>query len=269
MNTDEEIDKKLSEKVETKLQSFEYVASYLNKLSNGYYWLSVIDALRAFPDFKKEIDRIRQKLSIRPDLNIKRLEEATNTKNFKKQYTAYSRGDLLADIDDPSLNKIMIQIAIISEEYPKLDQEIKSLRGLFNKLQQTWWESIKQYIIFDTPAITPVFFRRPPVVTNLVVDNVTGEKYLEIRVYSDSDLAPLKQISWWKDVQKQLDTYCDPKEKDDHILLRRFLYYVLRKHTNFNKNDISKWLESKGFSPVDYQYDNQEIQRFEELFKTN
>jgi len=239
------------------------------------YWLPIVDLLRFIPDFEKEVKRIREKNKISPPKLNKELEKLLGKEKYLlyiHSHKKFARGLTLLDISEVS-QKERLEVknkieAWEMKKFPTISKEVGMLRLLaFEKLPLVWHEAIKDYILYNKIDISLVVFRKSTPKTNIKVEAKTLEPYIELRVYAETNLAVFKKIGWLRKMQKQLPNYFDPDKFDKEILLRRFFYFVIRKHLGFNHNRANDWLKEKGLGEFDYQYASQEIERFLKLFK--
>lgn len=239
------------------------------------YWLPIVDLLRFIPDFEKEVKRFREKNKISPPKLNKELKNLLGKEKYLlyiHNHKKFARGLALLGISEVE-RKGWLEIKNKIEtwemkKFPTILKEVGMLRLLvFEKLPSVWHEAIKDYILYNKIDISLVAFRKSTPKTNIKVEAKTLEPYIELRVYTNTNLAVFKKIDWLRKMQKQLPNYFDPDKFDEETLLRRFFYFVIRKHLGLDHKRANEWLREKGLREFDYQYASQEIERFLKLFR--
>ena len=267
--SDLDIDKILTEKYDLGF----LLDQIKNKNNHHTYWLPIVDVLRFIPQFNETVEQIRNCLQINTTVINKNLCQLYGIDDFL-QFLTISK-DIGRGINFPDPDDIKIKWPSISTEiydwkqrnYPTLSVKVTTLRlKVLGKAPHTWQEAIEDYILFEKISSTPLIYRRSIPEVSVKKDSKTSESYLEIKIYSDTDISILQKISWWKKIQKTLPAYTDPREWDEQLLLSRFLQYVLRKHLKLTQKETSEWLNGNNLPQLDNQYSSQEVARFERLF---
>lgn len=238
------------------------------------YWLPIIDLLRFIPEFKKEVKRIREKYKISPPKLKKELKNLLGKEKYflcVHDRKKFARGLSLLDVDKVSKKewlKIEDKIKVWEvKRFPTISKEVGRLRLIvFGKLPLIWHKAIKNYILYNETDINLITFRKPIPKIIGKVESKTLEPYIELRLYADTDLSLFKKIDWLRKMQKQLPNYFDPDKFDKEIFLRRFFYFVIRKHIGFNHKKANSWLSEKDLGEFEYSYASQEIKRFLKIF---
>jgi len=240
---------------------------------SGPYWLPIIDVLRFFPEFEEDVTKIRKDLKIDPQKNAERLESRVGKTGLLNGVKQVARGLKLPDLKSKKWALMDTHVRKIAKEYlPELTREVSEIRlSTFGKLPPLWHDAIERYILFNIIQPTPLIFRRPMPKTEAKVDPRTGELYVEIRLYADTNISVLKKLDWWKKTQKLLPNYINLERQDEGTMLKRFFHFVLRGRAGLPHRRIYEWLEDKGFVitdyDTDYSYASQEVTRFVELLK--
>lgn len=248
-----------------------YLLDYLKKrkLAADPYLLPIIDVLRLSPGFEEEVVKIREKLSISPEDNVKKLESRLNRSNLSKVLKEHARGIKYIDLEDQVLTSIDDFTKSEMEKcFPNLSKRIAKLRlSTFGRLLPSWHYPIAKYILFNFVDITPLKIRRSTPQLDLKIDSKTEEPYVEIRIYADTNISNLKQVQWWKKAQKTLTNYLSMEKTDDDITLRRFFHFVLREKMKLPHQEIQEWFKQKGFifNEADFEHAAQEVIRFKNL----
>lgn len=240
-----------------------------NNKYHGVYFLSIVDVLRFIPKFNEVIKQIREDLQIDPQAIQDKLGILIGRSKFQNYLTELKQ--IARAINFPlneESNGIIDQIKDWKrKEFPSLPQKVVDIRlKVLGKAPHTWQEVIEDYILFEKISSTPLIYRRPAPEVSVKKDSKTSESYLEIKIYSDTDISILQKISWWKKIQKSLPAYCNPNEWDEKLIITRFMQYVLRTHLKLTQEQTLKWLEENNLIIPDYQHASQEIRRFENLF---
>jgi len=244
-----------------------------DRKKHGLYWLSISDVLRFIPQFNESVNQLRKELRINPVIIRNDLCQLLGRDNFWRFITISK--EIGRGISFPLSNKkwwSSISKQIIDwkkRNYPTLSFKVAILRlRVLDNTPHAWQEAIEDFILFEKISSTALIYRRSAPKLDVKHDKETYEPYIEIKVYADTDIRILQKISWWKEMQKELRGYCDPREWDQHewLVLTRFLQYILRKHLKVSQRQTLEWLKARNLNTPDYQHSSQEVRRFEELF---
>lgn len=250
----------------------DYILNYLdnNRHCNSEpFILPVIDILRLDPNVDNEINTIRKNLSINWKNNVKNIEKKFGKDNLNNYLKDLNK--VIYNIDLPinnnftSIGKYLKKY--IKTYYPNISKEVNQIKRKWaTKIQSIWYEDIEIYIVFNICKITPFVFKRPTPLINVRHDQKTNEKYLEIKIFSDTGLFGFDKKIWSRVINEAFPERIKQERIDEDNNLKRFLHYVLRVKGDYSHNEIYKWLKSKGvlFDESDYPHASQEINRFRE-----
>lgn len=251
------------------------------KENNRYPILLITDILGFIPEIEAEIEKVRKRFGIDPKKVFEELESCIgrdDLKRFLRPVDDIRKGKLtpLSKLNGERSSAIESKIENWEKKnFPKLSGEVGKLRFYSsNILPLSWHRAIKDHILYGRSfRISPVVFRKQTPEIKVSVDSKTAEPYLELRIYADTNLDFLKNIKNLKGLQKKLPNYYDPDRLSESTLLRRFLYFVIRKHLGFKHEDANNWLEGKGFGVddgsgvIDFEHGSREITRFLKTFQ--
>jgi len=235
------------------------------------YYLPVIDVLRFFPQFNIEVNKIRSDLKIVILKNNHDLSKLIGKRKFQ-EYIAelknIARGIDFPLSDSKKAEYIQSQINKWKKlNYPNINKVVTDIRLItFGKLPSEWQEAIENYILFNQISPIHIIYRRSIPKTQVKKDKNTGQSYIEIKIYPDTDIGVLHKHSWWKKVQKVFPDYYDPSDWDQVTIITRFIQYVLRRHLRLSQKRTLEWLEEYKLIIPDYQHASQEVSRFEKIF---
>lgn len=240
-----------------------------DKKNRSFYSLSIIDVLRFIPKFNEAINLIREDLHINPQAIKSELGNLIGKSKFLNYITTSKQ--IARGLGYPPPNK---EWEIVSNKikawkkrgFSSLPKRVADVRlKVLGKIPHAWQEAIEDYILFEKISSIPIIYRRPGVEVCAKEDTKTSEPYIEIKIYADTDIRLLRRINWWKNVQKLLPSYTNPKRWDEYLVLSRFLQYVLRKHLKLTQNQALEWLKKNDLIAPDSPHSSQELSRFEEL----
>ena len=249
-----------------------YVVNYLNnrKSNTEPFILPVIDILRLDPNIEKEINIVRGSLNINWEDNIKNIKKKFGKENFNNYLKDLGkvvwREDLPINNNFTSIGKYLMEF--VNTHYPGISKEVNKIKNSSaSKIQSTWYEDIEIYIVFNICRFTPFIFSRPTPTVKVRHDKKTKEKYLEIKIFSDTSLFGLNRNVWSNIIKEAFPERIGQERIDEDNNLKRFLHYVLRIRGNYSHNEIYRWLNKKGFifDEGDYSHASQEIKRFREI----
>lgn len=232
--------------------------------------LPAIDVLRMNPDFEREIASIRERLHINWEENIKKIEKKCGKENLSRYLQDMGK---IVWMKDLPLNNNFISLGkylntFKNKYYPKLSVVVNNIKSsVVTKIQPSWYKDIEKYILFNICSFTPFVFSRPTPEVTIRHDKITNERYIQIKVFSDTDTDCFKQKYWRKMFQGVFPNHLNIEKIDDENNLRRFLHFVLREKGGFNHKDIYEWLQTKGivFSDGDYSHASQELSRYKKI----
>lgn len=235
----------------------------------GMYFLSVVDVLRFIPKFNEAVKQIRGDLQIDPQAIRDKLDNLIGKSKFQNYLTELKQ--IARGIDFPLSEESSGVIDQIKDwkrkEFPFLPQKVTGVRiKVLGKTPHSWQESIEDFILFEKISSMPIIYRRSGPEINVKLDDKTREHYIEIKIYSDTDMRYLPKTNKWKNILKALPAYYDPTEWDESLTISRFMQYVLRRHLKLTQKQALEWLKSHNLTTPDYQHVSQEIRRFENLF---
>jgi len=269
------------EKIDSVLQNkhdLGFLLDYLENRKIAYNepcWLSAVDVLRFIPEFNEEVKRIRIKYQIDPkqlneDLS-KLLGKSVYSKHLAKSQK-FARGLYYPDLKTAdAMRTVDKKIAAWEQKkFRTLSHEIGKLRIVkLGKLSGIWHEAIKNYILYNKITISLITYRKGFPKTKVCVDSDTLEPYIEIKVYSHTNIGSFKKRRWLEKMQKKLPNYSNPNKQITETFLNRFLYFVLKKHVGITHKDIQMWMKAKGLWGFEQNKSSREIRRLLERFIAN
>ena len=261
--SDLDIDKVLVEKYD--------LGFLLNQINNKKILLtpSIVDVLRFIPQFNEAVKQIRKDLQIDPQSIQDRLGTLIGRSKFQNYLTELKQ--IARAIEFPLTKESKPINKEITDwkrnEFPLLPQKVANIRlKILGKVSHISQEAIEDYILFEKIGVVPVIYKRQVPEMKVKQDRETREHYIEIKIYADTDMSRLPKTNQWKNIQKALPAYFDPKEWDESLLISRFMQYVLRRHLQLTQIQTLEWLKSHNLTFPDYQHASQELKRFEDLF---
>jgi hypothetical protein len=245
--------------------------------------LRAIDILLLFPDFEHGVEVIRKKYKIDPKIIKNRLISLLGdtkyqswlkgNKIFKSMY------DSPLPDDDEWFNKTGCTIEehneycdkvrqFQSKLFPTINKDIGILRRkIIGKIPLSWTELILEYILYNEKPIFPAEYKRPYPKISHRMDYQNYEPYIEIRLFSDTDLNIINK-KYLKELVSELPSSFELDKLTSENLHRRWLYYLARKKHKLKASDANEILEYLDFKPIEYEHSSQElIDRFEKLLK--
>lgn len=235
--------------------------------------LSVTDVLKFIPEFQSGVGKIREELGIDPERNERGLNAllgADTYAHYAKSAELWSEGKPppLKELDDLSAVTTKIRRWEV-KNFPKVSSKVAVFRISSDlTLPPAWRLAIKEYILYGKVFhISPPIFRKSVPKISIETDSKTAEPYLEIKIYSDTNPNLLKETKTIRKMQKLLPNYFDPDKINEKTLVRRLLYFVIRKHIGVSQGITDLWLENNGFGTTGYEHAGQEINRFLKTFK--
>lgn len=245
-----------------------YILKYLEKKTvNGSLLLPAIDVLRMVPEFEKAVASIREKRKIDWRKNVGKIEEKFGKENFSKYIIDLNNLVWMKDL--PINNNFISTGRYLSKfknrYFPDLSKDIyrvKRSTGL--KIQLVWYNDIEIYILFNIGGFAPFVFNRPLPIISVRSDKRTKELYVEMRIFSDSDISDFRKKVWGNLFSEVFPDRIEQERLDGENNLRRFLHYVLKVSGGYRHKEIYEWLSKKGFGfdAGDYPHASQEIDRF-------
>lgn len=253
------------------------------RLVKGLYSPRIIDILLLFPEFEESVAIIRKRLNTTPE------SLTVELKNFigKEKYSHYQKAEEILSnayvkgmLDENG--KFVQAHGLTWEEHEKLHKQIQEWEKqrfpmlvkyigilrlkVFGKIPKSWTETIKDYVLYNQKTTFYPESQSDPEF-NSKTDPITDERYIEIKVYGDSNLSMLSNKRLLTKLQKELPTYFKMDEYMGENLERRAIYYSLRKKRKVSPDIANRWLEYFNFEPIDYQHGHQELnERFANLF---
>lgn len=242
-----------------------------DKTFHKAYFLPVIDVLRFFPQFNNAFNKIRRGLKVDVEKNCLTLSNLIGNSKFQKYITELK--NIARGIDFPLPDKKEVKYIHNQIDnwkninYPDIHKTVADIRlKTFGKLPVAWQEPIENYILYGQISPIHIIYRRSIPETQIKKDKNTGQPYIEIKIYPDTDISVLHKHSWWKKTQKLFPDYYDPSDWDEIVIITRFIQFVLRRHLKLSQKRTLEWLEEHKLIIPDYQHASQEVSRLENIF---
>ncbi len=249
---------------------FGYLLNYLNNRKRGDdpYMLPAVDVLRMVPEFEKKICAIRDRFHINCEENIKMVEIQIGKEKLNRYFQDLVKIIWMKDLPiNSNFISVKNSLKVFGDKYyQKLSDEINKInRDLTINIQPTWYQDIEIYILFNICGYTPFVFRKPSPEINMHIDKKTKEKYVELKIFSDTNLKFINGKSRRDIFSRYFPNYINQDKVDSENNLRRFLHYILRVNGKFSHGKIYEWLEEAGFNVGEYSYASQEVKRFRDM----
>lgn len=263
----------------------------MERVKADAFLISSMSLLRVIPKFEDEIRKIRERYGINPEILSKKLkllvkdpglleviQDYETVNGFDKIYYEHYLRHTNPKIDATLLNSLVLKAEkgykkveeFENKNFPRLLLEINALRIFtFKKIPEDWTPYIKRYLLYNdisAASFSPFKEGRVPEI-HLVTDAKTFEPYVQIKVFGNTSIDALKEnLPFVHKLQKSLPTYNRLTEDLHKNIQRSWLYYFLRTQAHLTNKMANDVLSLYGFKTVAYQYDSQELKRFEEHF---